>query len=986
MSETNEKFVHLHNHSAFSVLDGLTSIENMVKCAKETGYKSLALTDHGTCAGLVQFQNECKEHGIKSILGMEAYITSDCSVKEKDTKSNHLVLLAKNKVGYHNLIRLSSLGYLEGFYHKPRIDFNLLRKHHEGLIVSSACCVGEIPDLLWKSENAKAEQVAGQYRDLFGDDFYLEIMMHTYSTKKSQEEREKQLAYKISDLSKKMNIKAICTNDCHYARKQEADTHDVLLSIQTHDVVKNPDRFTFGSNDFYLKSYEEMFALYKNAPDLLLNTVEISEKIENKLISTSDDLLPDFKVPEGFASGDAYLKSLIKEGMIKRGLYTKTLYKERIRYEMDVITKCKYTKYFLILWDIINFAKTNGIRVGAGRGSAVSSLILYCLGITQLDPIKYDLLFERFLNPDRVSPPDVDVDFDYNRREEVYNYIVNKYGQDRTSQIGTYNTFQAKACIKGVVKALDLGRDWEAEQKCKQDKTKYVETKYSLRLADEISKLIPKKAEGLADAMRLSTPFRSAMEKHPKLIECTQLLEGTLSSAGVHPAGIIVCKDPVIDHVPLRVSKGVLCSQYDGPEVEKIGLLKFDLLAIKTLTMLDNTVKMIHKRHGKLIDIDSLEPNDPKVFEIYNGVDGKNTLGLFQFESSGIAELLKNIRVNSFEDIIVANALYRPGPMGAGVHDLYCQYKHDNSKIKYLHPRMGEILKDSYGIMIYQESIMKVARELAGFTRGQSDTLRKAVGKKIPELLKEQRELFVNGCVKNNVTPKIAEAIFEQIDYFAGYGFNKSHAAAYSLISYQCAYLKTYYPIEFMCNLLTNEINNNDKNLKLNMYLSEARRLGIICKPQSINYSGLEFEIEKGIHEQHNRAVEVIRKPLAILDGIGEKAVHNIVNNKPYKSMDDFVRRIDRRVVNVRVVNALIASGCMDVWKESHDTLNTQYLETKKQLEKETRAKEKAIKKAEKDKDERIGSLFDGLDLDYSENNVIIEDVKQNKSDDMDWE
>ena len=770
------EFTHLHTHSYYSLLDGLSSPKDLVKCARRMGSKSLALTDHGTCAGLYNFQKACKEEGIKPILGMEGYITADHTVKEKGTSMHHILLLAKNKTGYQNLIHLSSKAYLEGFYYKPRIDFDLLQKHHEGLIVGSACCAGEIPCFLWNGDKKKAIEVAGKFKDVFGDDFYIEIMTHVYYLDKQQEDREKKLAGMLYKLSKEMNIKAICTQDIHYAYKNQWYPQDVLLSIQTRNSIKNPDRMSFNSKDFYMKPAEEMALRYKAYPQLLSNTIEIADKIEENLIESSEDLLPNFNLPEGFKNEEEYLKDLLTDGMKEKNLIKLPKYRKRIKYEMGIISQCGFIKYFLILWDIINFANTNDIRVGIGRGSAASSLCLYVLGITKLDPLKYNLIFERFLNPDRISPPDVDVDFDYNRREEVYNYVIRKYGADHCSQIGTYNKFKARATVRSTVKALDLGNDWETfiKEKETNPSLKKPQTKNSLDLADCISKQIFKKAKNIEEALKMSREFRDSMQRYPELLECVRHIEGTISSPGTHASGLIVCKDPIIEHVPLRSKNGVIASQFDMKEVEDLGLLKFDLLALKTLTVIDKTLKMIKERHDKDIPIDDLEPNDPKVFEILNGKNAtKDTRGIFQFEADGISKLLKDIRVDVFEDMIVANALYRPGPLGAGIHEMYCNYKHGRKKIEYLHPKMGIALKETYGTIIFQESVMKVAVELASFTNAQSDTLRYAVGKKIPELLAKQKELFIKGCVKNDISEEIAEKIFKQIDYFSGYGFNR---------------------------------------------------------------------------------------------------------------------------------------------------------------------------------------------------------------------
>lgn len=968
------EFTHLHNHSYFSLLDGLASPDDLIDCAVEMGYKSLALTDHGSCAGLFQFQKHAKEKGIKPILGMEAYICKDYRNKDKETagKNHHLVILAKNKKGYENLIYLSSFAYIDGFYYKPRISFDILEKHSEGLIISSACSNGEVAYALSQGDEGKAIEIAGKYKEVFKDDFYIEIMTHSYYLDKDQEIKEKNLAILLYRLSKKLGIKAICTQDTHYARKDDWEAHDVLLSIQTLDTVKNPNRLSFGSKDFYLKNADEMASIYKKAPELLLNTVEIAEKIEENLIEKGSDLLPTFKVPDGFSDEESYLKAIVSDGMKEKGLASKPEYVERIQFEMSVIIRCKYTKYFLILWDIVNFARINGIRLGAGRGSAVGSLCLYVMGVTKLDPLQYDLLFERFLNPERVSPPDVDLDFDFDRRNEVYQYIISKYGSDHCCQIGTYNQFKAKAVIRSTVKALDLAKDWEIyqEEKKKNPNGKIAMGKRSLDMADTISKLIPMKpGTTIVSAAKSCEEFKYYMEKYPKLLKCVQKIEGTISSAGVHPAGILVCKDPIITKVPMRNSKGVTCTQFDGPEVEDLGLLKYDLLALKTLTVIDKTLKMIKERHGKDIDIDNLVPNDAAIFRMLNGKDRlRDAKGVFQFEADGISRLLADIRVDRFEDMIVANALYRPGPLMAGVHNMYCDFKHGRKAIEYLHPKMGEVLKDSYGIMVYQEHIMRVSQKLAGFTGGQADTLRKAVGKKKKDLLAEQEQLFVNGCIKNGIDKPVAKEIFKQIDYFGGYGFNKSHSAAYAFIAYQCAWLKIYYPIEFMCNLLTSEINNNDKDEKMNSYFTAVGKMGIKIYRTNLNKSGTEFVIDTIQDKKTGKTEEVLRSPLTSLDGVGEKAVANIVANRPYKDLEEFLKKTDQRLVNSRVFKKLVECGSMDgALAESREVLLSKYDEMKKKIDKDKKAKKKEDEMREKNKnkinlwDEDFGISPEGL-------------------------
>lgn len=1096
MSE--EKFVQIHNHSHFSLLDGLMPVEDLVKCASDLGYKSLALTDHGTCGGLLKFQNACKKAKIKPILGMEAYITADRFKKDKETTTYHLVLLAKNKIGYDNLIKLSSLGYLEGFYSKPRIDFDLLQKHKDGLIVTSACIGGEIPQAFVNGEDSRASEIASKYKEVFGDDFYIEIMTHKYFTDKEQEEREKKVANQLYKLAKALNIKAIATCDTHYARKEDWEAHDVLLSIQTIRVIKDPDRFTFDSDDFYLKSIPEMEQIYKR-PELLTNTVEIANKIEScEIIEESKDLLPLVEVPEGFASDEAYLKALIVDGMKAKGFFHKQEYRDRVKMEMEVIKKCGYLRYFLILWDIMNFARKEKVRYGLGRGSGAGSLCLYVLNITGVDPLKYGLLFERFLNPERISPPDVDIDFDYNRRQEVYDYIVRKYGKDYCSQIGTYNGFKGRAAIKGTAKALDIGKDWEKylEAKSKDPSAKVEMTKNSLFLADTMSKEIPIKINTVEEAYKKVPRFRMLADRYAGLIKNAMKVEGALASTGVHPAGIIVCRYPIVDKVPLKLSKGAVCSQFEGGEVEKLGLLKFDLLALKTLTVIDKTIKMVESRHGALrdkdgnvVNIDTLEPDDTEIFNIMSGRNSKiNTCGIFQFEGDKISDLLRNMGVDQFDDMVVVNALYRPGPLQAGVHTLYCDYKHGRKPLVYAHPAMEEILSSTYGLLIYQESIMKLCQRMAGFSLGQADLMRKAIGKKLPEVLAEQKPKFIEGCMKNGVSRDVAEKVFKDIDYFSGYGFNKclsgstlvknklddkeysleylcknkdvrvvldsyldgkvveddvvevfetgdkelfevvldngmklecsmdhkfycidgqkhtlkdivdqgleilcdsclengmqkckvtsarslgskktynvtmasdqhnyrivdkgkgvysanSHSVCYAFIGYQTCWLKRYYPIEFMCSLLTAELNNNDKDEKLHVYQRQAEAMGFACMPENINRSGLEYRIEPGKHKKDGRDVLFLRKPLNGLKGVGTKAVENIVLNQPYNDLTDFLSKVDTRVVNSRVFKTLLAAGCMDGWGVDKDTLLESYEGVKKELDKKRKQKKKA--------------------------------------------
>ena len=943
-------FISLHTHSHFSLLDGLSSPKELATTAADLNYGALGLSDHGTCSGLYEFQKRCKEVGIKPILGAELYLTKDYKYKEKDSPMFHITLFAKNKTGLKNLFQLNTIAELEGKYYKPRIDRNLLRTHHEGIICLSGCPNSEISKAITQDNDVLAEQLANEYREIFGNDFYFEVMMHKYFTnKEGQEEKERKITKKLYGMAKRMGIKAVATNDTHYAKKDHAQYQDLLLAMQMGDTIKNPDRFTFNSDEFYLKSYEDMLVYYKSAPELLTNTLEIGEKVETPLMGFSPDLLPAFECPEGYATEVDYLKALVKDGMIKKGLIDKPVYRERIKFEMQSIIKCGYTKYFLILWDILNYAKQNGVSTSPGRGSAVASLVLYVMDVTKLDPIKYDLLFERFINPERISPPDVDIDFDFYKRDKIFDYIIRKYGQDHCSKVGTYNSFKAKAVVRYATKALDLGGDWEQEQKGIKD------TKFSLRLADEISKQIDFGPNiTIESTLKGNKSFRETMQRFPELLKAAMHIENKLSSAGVHASGMIICKDPIIEHMPLREKDGVVCSQFTKEEVEELGLLKFDLLGLKTVTVIHNTVDQIKERTGKFIDVDHLEPNDPNVFALCNGkYPNMDNRGIFQFESSGMMRLMKEMHIDSIEDMIAANAIYRPGPLENGVGDLYCSYKHGKKKIESLHPLMDEVLKKTYSQIVFQEDFMKIAQVMAGFTKGQSDMLRKFVGRKKIEQLAKMRGDFVKGCIANNIAEDIGNKVFDNIEKFGGYGFNKAHASSYSVISYFTAFLKVYYPIEYMGNLLTSELGDEDK---IRIYESETRRMGINILPPNINTSGNGYRIEKGITKD-GKPYEFLRSPLTSIKGIGDKAVESIIEAQPFTSLKDFLARIDARKVKKNVFASLVNEGCMDdIWHMARPEMIARYEEVKKIAD-----KEKSKKKRQEVQNESMGggSLFD---------------------------
>jgi DNA polymerase-3 subunit alpha len=770
MTEKNTvEYVPLHCHSYYSLLDGLDSPETIAETAAINGYPAVALTDHGTCGGLFAFQKACEKHGIKPILGIETYVVDNMSSRNKEDKRYHLVILAKNQDGYRNLIKLSTLAYTSGFYSKPRIDLSVLASMKEGLIVLSACSHGVVCGPVMAGDIEGATKTAKYLKDTFGDDFYIEIMDHHYKPELEDEEQAQRNGMRQTmKIATDLGIKCVYTCDSHYCFKADAEVHDVVLCISTKDTIKNPKRkLSFGSSDFYMKGWDEikLNLIDRGAGHLIANTMEIANKVSGGLIKPSKTLLPSYPLPPGVASEEEYLKTLIKEGMIRRGIYNRKSYRDRITEELDVITKCGFLSYFLILWDLISYARRKKIRHGAGRGSGVASLCLYCLGVTAMDPIKHDRLFSRFLNPDRISPPDVDLDFDYLKQDEMFKYVSEKYGRDCTSRIGTYGSLKAKDAIKRAGKALDLGNDWDDSSAGGEWKS----GKNTLTIVDNISKAIPFGVDMTIErAISESDEIRQYSEQYPEVFKAAKKIEGILSSCGVHPAGVVVCSQPINKVVPLRITNDVLCTQFDMHEVEEMGLLKFDFLALKTLSIIDLSLDLIKKRHGKEIDIDALDPTDPNVFKLFNERDIE---GIFQFEGYGISQVIMDLRVDSFTDLMAGVSLFRPGPMDL-IPD-YCDYKHGRKPLEYVHPLMKELLSDTYGMMIFQEQVMTISMKMAGFTPVEADKFRKGMGKKQPEIIAAMKGKFISGSIKNGVTQAQAEKVFSLCEKFAGYGFNK---------------------------------------------------------------------------------------------------------------------------------------------------------------------------------------------------------------------
>lgn len=874
-------FVHLHLHTEYSLLDGANKVTHLLERLKSFEIKACAITDHGNMFGVIEFYKKAKTAGIKPIIGSEFYLAPKGRMDRSERLSYHLVLIAKNNIGYKNLMKLATLAHLEGFYYNARIDYKTLEEYKEGLIGLSGCLSGEIPTHILNNRLDLAKEAATRYKKIFEpDSFYLEMQQNGMT---DQEDVNTQL----SVLSRELDIPLVATNDCHYLDKDYSKSHDVLLCIQTGKTIDDPKRMRKETNEFYIKSPSEMIEAFRDHPSAIRNTKKIADAC-NVEIELGKFHLPDFKVPEGYTK-DIYLKQLAKEGLAERLKETKNvdhdLYAKRIEYELGMINKMGFSGYFLIVWDFIRFAKEKLIPVGPGRGSGAGSLVAYALKITDVDPLVYQLLFERFLNPERISMPDFDIDFCMNRRDEVIQYVMDKYGRNNVAQIITYGSLKAKGVVRDVGRVLGLP---------------YGDV-------DKVAKMIPDLLDiTLERAIELEPKLRETMQRervYAELVAHALKLEGLNRHAGVHAAGIVISEKPLWEYVPLhRGTKGEVVTQFAKDELEDIGLIKFDFLGLKTLTVIDETVKLVNETRGDAykLDISKILLDDKKVYQLLR--TGK-TLGIFQLESSGFRDLLKKLKPDCISDIIAAVALYRPGPLGSGMVEDFCKRKHKKNLIAYPHPALESILKETYGVIVYQEQVMSIASKLAGFSLGQADILRRAMGKKKPEEMQKLKIEFINGCNKNNIQKEKSQQIFDLMEYFAGYGFNKSHSTAYALISYQTAYLKKYFPIEFMAALLTSEKENSDKIVK---YIDEASNLGINTLAPCINKSGVNF-----LREDDN-----IRFGLSAIKNIGENAAIEIVENRErkgeFKSIFDLCRRVDLRKVNKKVLESSVKCGAFD--------------------------------------------------------------------------
>jgi DNA polymerase III subunit alpha len=884
----HSRFVHLHCHTEYSLLDGANKVDKLFERIKALKQPAVAMTDHGNMFGAVEFYREASRHGIKPIIGCEIYVAPTSRFEKKGVDkgpkeyNNHLILLAMNNQGYRNLCKLVSLGYMEGFYYKPRIDKDLLRELNGGLIALSACLQGEVSQALNYGIYEKAKAAAESYAAIFGDRYYIEIQDNKLP---QQEKVNRQLV----ELAKELALPVVATNDCHYGERADFHAHDVLLCVQTGKTVSDDNRLKLETDELYLKSADEMNQGFEFCPGAVERTLEIADRC-NVDLEFGKYHFPTFTPPKEISLDD-YLDESARQGLEERlaGMAdpeARKAYYERLEYELDVIKRMQFPGYFLVVADFINYAKKSGIPVGPGRGSSAGSLVAYALKITDLDPIRHVLLFERFLNPERRSMPDIDVDFCIRGRAQVIQYVKDKYGADRVAQIATFGTLKAKAAIRDVGRAIGMS---------------FAET-------DAIAKLIPAPKQGfdypLTEAMKMEPRLPEMMKGDPRvktLIEHALRLEGLVRHASTHAAGVVLSNLPLVDHLPLFVDKeGGIVTQFDMSCVEKIGLVKFDFLGLKTLTLIHDCLKLIEVTRGEKIDISRLELDDKKTYRtLCNG----NTTGVFQLESTGIREMTVKIRPNCFEDLVAILALYRPGPLDSGMAEEYIKRKNGQEKIKYLHPLLEPILKDTYGVIVYQEQVMQIAQVLGGYSMGDADILRRAMGKKDPEEMAAQRERFVDGAKKKKIDEKKATEIFDQMETFARYGFNKSHSAAYALVSYQTAYLKTHYTVEFMAALMTSEMGDTDKVIK---NLAECREKEIEVLAPDINESRSDF----------TPLGDKIRFGLAAVKNVGEKAVEVILQSRsqggPFESLFDFCRRVDMTAVNRRVIENLIKCGAYD--------------------------------------------------------------------------
>ena len=892
-------FTHLHVHSEYSLLDGMSKINKAPEYVKSLGMDSLAITDHGVMFGIIDFYKSCKKSGIKPIIGCEVYVaprTRFDKDPDRDRNMNHLILLAENMTGYKNLTKIVSAAFTEGFYFKPRVDKELLREHSEGIICLSACLAGAIPRKILNGDYSGAKAEALELRDIFGkDNFYLEIQNHFLDD-------DKPATQGLVRLSEEIGAPLVATNDAHYIKRSDAKAHDVLLAIQTGSTVDDENRMRFANDEFYLKSESEMMELFPDHPEAIENSHKIAERC-NVEFEFGEYHLPEFIPPEGMTNKD-YLRKLCYDGLERRygseALQDGSTYRDRLESELEVIEKMGYVEYFLIVWDFIHYAKSNDIPVGPGRGSAAGSIVAYSLAITEIEPIKYNLIFERFLNPERVSMPDIDVDFCIDRRQEVIDYVVQKYGKDKVSQIITFGTLKAKAAVRDVGRALNAS---------------YAE-------ADSIAKAIPAElGMTISKALDINSDLRARYETEPlvkNILDMSIAVEGMPRHSSTHAAGIVISKMPLDEYVPLYMSDKGLATQFNMTTIEELGLLKMDFLGLRNLTMINEAIQLIKENHGVEIDFSKMDYDDPAVYEM---ISKGNTQGIFQLESAGMTEFMKNLNPSCFEDIVAGISLYRPGPMDS--IPKYIENKKNPEKVKYVDPHLEPILNVTYGCMVYQEQVMQIVRELGGYSFGRSDLVRRAMSKKKMSVMLEEKKYFIHGkddsdgtpsiagCVANGIPERAAEAIFDDMVSFAEYAFNKSHAAAYAVVSYETAYLKAHYPVEFMAALMSSVMG---EPRHIAAYIRNCKELGIEVLPPSVLHSRRKFIAKDG----------KIRFGLLAIKNVGSSIVDAIVEGRRGRDIDnlyDFIKSIEPSELNKKAIECLIKAGAMDEFTQNRAAL-----------------------------------------------------------------
>jgi len=868
-----EKFVHLHTHTEYSLLDGALRIDNLISQAKKYDMPAVAITDHGVLYGMYEFYKKAKNNNIKPIIGCEVYVSPtdrfDKSVRER----YHLVLLAQNNQGYKNLLKIVSTSWLEGFYYKPRVDKDLLYENREGIIALSACLQGELSQqILNNRSKEQVKKTIQEYQQIFGrENYFLELQDHNLS-------EEKKVNATLIEISNEDNVPLVVSNDVHYQNKDDAKVHDVLLALQTGKTVNDENRMTFPNNTFYFKDSLEMYKLFPDIKEAYENTLKISDRV-NINIENDGFYLPNY--PDTKKNDSSYLRELCEKGLQEKGLANNDKAVKRMNYEIKIIEDMGYVAYFLIVWDFIKYANENDIRVGPGRGSAAGSLVSYLLDITRINPLKYGLIFERFLNPERVTMPDIDIDFD-ERRDEIIDYVKERYGKERVAQIGTFGTMAARAAVRDVGRALDI----------------------TYGKVDKIAKMIPSQhgvslEYALNNNQKLKKQYENDQEVK-KLVDYSKEIEGLPRHISTHAAGVIIGPEDLKNIIPLQLQDDNIITQLPMDDLEDMGLLKMDFLGLRNLTIINKSLDLIEKNKNKEIDIENI-PRDEQ--EVYEMLKSGQTLGVFQMESRLFQDLNQKLKPDRFEDIIALLALGRPGPLGSDIVDDYIKCRHGEKEPEYLHPKLKPILEETYGMILYQEQVMEIASKLAGYSMGEADLLRRGMGKKKEKLIKAERERFTKGAVENGIQKEIASEIFDQMEYFAGYGFNKSHSAAYALLAYQTAYLKAKYPSEFMSALLSSVMNNLDK---VALYITEAKEMGINVLPPDINESYFDFVPNKKGN---------IRFGLKAIKNVGTNSIDSIVNSREeevYKSFEDFLEKVDIKKINIKTLEALIKSGCFD--------------------------------------------------------------------------